>query len=310
MMLKWALSFRCSDGSSVACCEATAGGLCVESPAVHWDAVPLHACPSSLSSCPSSPSLCSCVCLFALPNYPLGTIKIDWTGLCGLRMNDRLSVAGVMRSHCRRTCRPSQLSICLPVLLSESVKLSASPPLLHRLGVALLVSLSPPLMSSCLSVCPQLLSLLLSPLVCPHRQVLFIFNSQTLGFFTAEREREIWICWFVFITGHLREQKVINREPERLFLNGDPRKQLSSLSPADSRSQIGRFGKLHFSLAALPAGSLCEWKEMMFPRAVVHKLPLQCVKCFVSLSQMGFVGLTWKCDGYWNRKVYMAFVRL
>lgn len=197
MMLKWALSFSCSDGSSVACCEATAGGLCVESPAVHWDAVPLHACPSSLSSCPSSPSLCSCVCLFALPNYPLGTIKIDWTGLCGLRMNDRLSVAGVMRSHCRRTCRPSQLSICLPVLLSESVKLSASPPLLHRLGVALLVSLSPPLMSSCLSVCPQLLSLLLSPLVCPYGQVLFIFNSQTPGFFTAEREKFEFVGLFL-----------------------------------------------------------------------------------------------------------------
>lgn len=165
---------------------------CIETPYLCMPVRP------SLSSCPSSPSLCSCVCLFALPNYPLGTIKIDWTGLCGLRMNDRLSVAGVMRSHCRRTCRPSQPSICLPVRLSESVKLSASPPLLHRLGVALLVSLSPPLMSSCLSVCPQLLSLLLSPLVCPHRQVLFIFNSQTLGFFTAERERNLnlLVCFY------------------------------------------------------------------------------------------------------------------
>lgn len=119
---------------------------CIETPYLCMPVRP------SLSSCPSSPSLCSCVCPLALPNYPLGTIKIDWTGLCGLRMNDRLSVAGVMRSHCRRTCRPSQLSVCPPVRLSESVKLSASPPLLHRLGVALLVSLSPPLMSSCLSV--------------------------------------------------------------------------------------------------------------------------------------------------------------
>lgn len=51
---------------------------------------------------------------------------------------------------------------------------------------------------------------------------------------------------------------MINRQPKRLFLNGDPRKQLSSLSVADSTSQIERFGEITFSLAALPAGSLSE----------------------------------------------------
>lgn len=106
-MLRWDLSLGCRDASVVTaavCCVQ----LCIELLYLH------------VSLCPSCLSLCYAVCLFALPNYPLGTIKIDWTELCRLWVTDRSSVAGVTRSHCMRTCRPSQLSVCLSVSLSLS----------------------------------------------------------------------------------------------------------------------------------------------------------------------------------------------
>lgn len=84
----------------------------VEVPAFHWATLPLHVCLSLLSS----------VCLFALPNYPLGTIKIDWTQLCSLWMSDRPSVAGETVSLYEnlltlQLSAPLSLWVCQPVCL-------------------------------------------------------------------------------------------------------------------------------------------------------------------------------------------------
>lgn len=104
-----------------------------------------------LSSCPSVCPSVRPLCLFALPNYPPGTTKIDWTELCGRWMTDQLSVATVTQSHCMRTCRPLQplvrLSLCL--CLSVSVFLSHGAGQLSIVWVSLCsFSLLAPLMST------------------------------------------------------------------------------------------------------------------------------------------------------------------
>lgn len=103
-----------------------------------------------------------------------------------------------------------------------------------------------PRLCRCPSVCPhlqlhlQLVSLFFSPPVRLRGRFCSYLIHKLRG---VPRLRFEFVCFF--ITGHLRE-RAINQEPELLFLNGDPRKWLSSLSLADSRSEIGRFGKLHF----------------------------------------------------------------
>lgn len=49
-----------------------------------------------LSICPCPPVCVHVSACIALPNYPLGTTKTDWSELCRLHMTDQLSFARVM----------------------------------------------------------------------------------------------------------------------------------------------------------------------------------------------------------------------
>lgn len=172
---------------------------------------------SALSHCTSTcPSvcplcLCSCACPFALLNYPLGTIKIDWTELCCLWMTDGLSVSRVTRYHCIRTCRPTQQSVCLLSRLSVSWSLSnCLPPPTAQLLCATspfssffsLVQCPPVSATAHLSVCPHLQL---------HLQLVSLFNKPTVrpsGRFCSYLIHHLrglsqpWFCWICLLFYH------------------------------------------------------------------------------------------------------------
>lgn len=153
-MLKW--GFSCYDNTRVSCGMAAAG-LCVECPAVRWATVSLLVC-LSLPSCLPPLSPCPCVCPFALPNCPPGTIKIelwsvsDWSAVrCrgnAISLYENLSTFAAVYLP----ARPS-------VLLLESVNQSRRPtprPMTPSSGCRRAGFPISPLMSShlcCLPVC-------------------------------------------------------------------------------------------------------------------------------------------------------------